>query len=122
MASTNIARYKLFINGAWVDSASGKTFRSVDPFTGEDWAEVPEGDATDVAAAIDGARAAFENSWWRREPRKRAQVMQRLADFQAVNCQSFIEFGSLLKVYQRNYGVCSFYDRASTAGAAIFSN
>jgi aldehyde dehydrogenase (NAD+) len=87
MASTNIARYKLFINGAWVDSASGKTFRSVDPFTGEDWAEVPEGDATDVAAAIDGARAAFENSWWRREPRKRAQVMQRLADLLQQNVE-----------------------------------
>ncbi|MFT4564946.1 MAG: acyl-CoA reductase-like NAD-dependent aldehyde dehydrogenase, partial [Gammaproteobacteria bacterium] len=80
MASNDLKQYQLFINGEWTDASSGKTFRSADPFTGEDWAELAEGDTSDVEAAIDAARAAFENSWWRREPRKRAQVLQRLAD------------------------------------------
>ena len=84
--ATEIAQYQLFINGEWRDASSGKTFRSADPFTGEDWAELAEGEtAADVEAAIDAARAAFEDSWWRREPRKRAQVLQRLADLLQEN-------------------------------------
>ena len=34
--------YKLYINGEWKDSSSGKRFNSVDPSTEEEWASFPE--------------------------------------------------------------------------------
>lgn len=36
---------KLFINGQWTDAASGKTFETPNPATGETLANVAEGDA-----------------------------------------------------------------------------
>jgi len=40
---------QLFIGGQWVDAASGKTFETPNPATGETLARVPEGDAEDKA-------------------------------------------------------------------------
>ena len=88
MTLNNLKHYQLFINGKWTNASTGKTFRTADPYTGEDWAELAEGDAADVETAIDAARAAFDNSWWRREPRKRAKVMQRLADLLLRNVEN----------------------------------
>ena len=36
---------QLFINGQWVDAASGKTFETPNPATGDTLARVAEGDA-----------------------------------------------------------------------------
>ncbi|MBI2964435.1 MAG: hypothetical protein HYY35_11825, partial [Deltaproteobacteria bacterium] len=41
-------RYRMFVDDEWVDSASGRVLTSVNPATGEAWAEVPEGDGEDV--------------------------------------------------------------------------
>ena len=81
--ATEIAQYKLFINGEWRDASSGKTFRSADPFTGEDWAELPEGDVADVEAAIDAARAAFEDGWWRRGAEEKGASVTTASRFAA---------------------------------------
>ena len=43
---------KLFINGQWVDAASGKTFETPNPATGETLANVAEGDAEDIDRAL----------------------------------------------------------------------
>ena len=42
---------KLFINGQWVDAASGQTFDTPNPATGETLAAVAEGDAEDINRA-----------------------------------------------------------------------
>jgi acyl-CoA reductase-like NAD-dependent aldehyde dehydrogenase len=55
---------KLFINGQWVDAASGKTFETPDPATGETLANVAEGDSEDIDRAVRAARAAFDNGPW----------------------------------------------------------
>ena len=60
MTLNNLKHYQLFINGKWTNASTGKTFRTADPYTGEDWAELAEGDAADVETAIDAARAAFD--------------------------------------------------------------
>lgn len=39
---------KLLIDGKFVDAASGKTFASVDPRTGENIIQIAEGDAEDI--------------------------------------------------------------------------
>ena len=53
---------KLFINGQWADAASGKTFETPNPATGETLANVAEGDAEDIDRAVRAAREAFETA------------------------------------------------------------
>ena len=46
---------KLFIDGRWVDAASGRTFVTPNPATGDTLATVAEGDAEDVDRAVRAA-------------------------------------------------------------------
>ncbi|KAF4355504.1 hypothetical protein F8388_015258 [Cannabis sativa] len=55
---------KLLINGKFVDSASGKTFPTFDPRTGDLIANVAEGDAEDINRAVSAARNAFDEGPW----------------------------------------------------------
>ena len=52
---------KMLINGQWVEAASGKTFPTYNPATGEVLARVAEGDREDIDRAVKAARAAFES-------------------------------------------------------------
>jgi len=54
---------RMLINGQWVEAASGKTFDSINPSTGETLATVAEGDAEDINRAVAAARRAFEGPW-----------------------------------------------------------
>lgn len=77
----SISQTRLLINGQWVDAASGKTFETLNPATGEVLARVAEGDAEDVNRAVRAARAAFETGPWRRmSGRERGKLLYRLAD------------------------------------------
>ena len=51
-----VRQYKMLIGGEWVDARSGKTFESVNPYTGKVWATAPEADEEDVDAAVRAAR------------------------------------------------------------------
>ena len=62
----SVSATKLLINNRWVESASGKTFPTVNPATGEETCRVAEADAADVDKAVHAARAAFEKGPWRR--------------------------------------------------------
>ncbi|KAI3980184.1 hypothetical protein MKX01_033325, partial [Papaver californicum] len=55
---------KLLINGEFVNSASGKTFPTLDPRTGNVIAHVAEGDAEDINRAVAAARKAFDEGPW----------------------------------------------------------
>src|ERR1700681_1630989 len=57
---------KMLIGGRWVDAASGKTFATLDPSTGEVLAQVAEGDKQDIDRAVRAARAAFDTGPWRK--------------------------------------------------------
>jgi succinate-semialdehyde dehydrogenase / glutarate-semialdehyde dehydrogenase len=50
----------LFIDGKWSDAASGATFKSENPATGEVLGEVADGAGADARRAIDAARASFD--------------------------------------------------------------
>ncbi|ONK69457.1 uncharacterized protein A4U43_C05F23080 [Asparagus officinalis] len=72
---------KLLINGNFVDSASGKTFPTLDPRTGEVIAHVAEGDAEDVNHAVAAARNAFDEGPWPKMPAyERSRILLRFAD------------------------------------------
>ncbi|KAA0057877.1 aldehyde dehydrogenase family 2 member B4 [Cucumis melo var. makuwa] len=69
------------INGQFVDSASGKTFPTYDPRTGEVIAHVAEGDAEDINRAVSAARKAFdEGPWPRMSAYERSRILLRFAD------------------------------------------
>jgi phenylacetaldehyde dehydrogenase len=72
---------KLLIGGAWVEAASGKTFDTYNPATGEVLAKVAEGDRADIDRAVKAARKAFEEGPWPDMlPAERARLLWKLAD------------------------------------------
>ncbi|MGO9803041.1 MAG: aldehyde dehydrogenase [Steroidobacteraceae bacterium] len=74
-------RTQAFIDGRYVDAASGATFDCINPATGKLLARVAAGDAEDIERAVRGARAAFNaGSWSQRSPAERKQVLLSFAD------------------------------------------
>jgi phenylacetaldehyde dehydrogenase len=72
---------QLFIDGRWVDAASGKTFETPNPASGETLATVAEGDAEDIDRAVRAARKAFEDGpWSSMTPSDRGRVIWRIGD------------------------------------------
>jgi succinate-semialdehyde dehydrogenase/glutarate-semialdehyde dehydrogenase len=50
----------LYINGQWRDAASGATFESLNPATGDVIGQAADAGVADVQAAIEAAAAAFD--------------------------------------------------------------
>jgi aldehyde dehydrogenase (NAD+) len=76
-----VSATKLLIDNQWVDSASGKTFPTINPATGEVICHVAEADAADVDRAVRAARHAFEKGPWRKTAAaERGRLLNRLAD------------------------------------------
>jgi phenylacetaldehyde dehydrogenase len=86
----------MLINGKWVESASGKTFPTYNPATGEVLARVAEGDREDIARAVKAARAAFETGPWPRlTPSERGRLVWKLADLIEQRLEEFAELETL---------------------------
>jgi acyl-CoA reductase-like NAD-dependent aldehyde dehydrogenase len=70
-----------FIDGRYVDAASGETFDDVTPIDGRVIARVAATDQADVERAVAAARRAFDAGVWSRQPpRERKRVLQRFAE------------------------------------------
>jgi succinate-semialdehyde dehydrogenase/glutarate-semialdehyde dehydrogenase len=70
---------QMFVDGAWVDAASGETFTAFSPATGEEIGEVPQGDRDDACHAIEAAGRAAAG-WARATAFERAAALHRVAD------------------------------------------
>src|SRR6201987_5912372 len=87
---------KMFIHGKWVESASGKTFPTYNPATGEVLARIAEGDREDIDRAVKAARAAFDSGPWPRlTPSERGRLIWKLADLLEQHTQEFAELETL---------------------------
>src|SRR5271156_5229216 len=95
--SVKIGATKLLINGKWVNSASGKTFPTINPATGDVITQVAEADEADVDKAVAAARAAFETGAWRRKmtPSQRGAMLNRLADLIEKHADELAQLESL---------------------------
>ncbi|HAZ76991.1 MAG TPA: aldehyde dehydrogenase, partial [Enterobacteriaceae bacterium] len=85
---------KAFINGRFTAAASGNTLATTNPATGAHLTAIPACDASDVDAAVSGARAAFEaGSWSKLAPGERKAVLLKLASLmeQEVNALAVLE-------------------------------
>ena len=87
---------QLFINGRWSDSASGRTFETPNPATGETLARVAEGEAEDIDRAVKAARRAFETGpWSRMTPSERGRIIWRIGDLILEHLDELAQLESL---------------------------
>src|SRR3989440_4186693 len=81
---------KMLINGKWVNAASGKTFPTYNPATGEVLAQVAEGDRDDIEQAVKAARKAFDHGPWRKmTASERGRLIWKLADLLEAHTDEF---------------------------------
>ncbi len=86
-------RTQLWIGNNWEDAASGETFETRNPATGEVIARVARGGEGDVDRAVSAARSAFADPKWRRmNPHKRSALLWKLAELIEANAD---ELGAL---------------------------
>jgi len=87
---------KMLIDGKWVEAASGKTFETYNPATGEVLARVAEGDRADIDRAVKAARRAFEEGPWPEMlPAERSRLMWKLSDLIAQHHEELAELETL---------------------------
>jgi aldehyde dehydrogenase (NAD+) len=92
----NITATKLLIDNRWVEAASGKSFPTINPATGEEICRVAEADAEDVNRAVRAARAAFDKGPWRRmNASERGRLLNKLADLIEKNIDELARLESL---------------------------
>jgi len=76
-----ITATRLLINNQWTPAASGRTFPTMNPATGEEICRVAEADKEDVDRAVKAARQAFERGPWRKmAAAERGRLLNKLAD------------------------------------------
>jgi len=88
------ANYQLLINGEWRDGASGKTFDSTSPASGEKLATLAVADAADVDLAVNSAWKAFP-AWSRTSPAERSALLLKIADRLEAETQRFATLETL---------------------------
>src|SRR5262245_15835025 len=84
------------LDGRFVEAASGRSFPTYDPATGEVLAEVREGDREDVDRAVRAARRAFESGPGPDlTPSERGRLLWKLADLVEAHADEIAELESL---------------------------
>ena len=86
---------RMLIGGKWLEAASGKTFETHNPATGEMLAHVAEGDAEDIDRAVAAAREAFNGPWSKFKPAQRQAILLKLADLVERNIEELAALDTL---------------------------
>ena len=91
MSTPTITAQRHYIAGEFRDGAEGRTFETLNPATNEPIAEVAQGTAADVDAAVAAAERAFrEGDWPRLKARERAEALRRVASLIREHAEDFI--------------------------------
>jgi acyl-CoA reductase-like NAD-dependent aldehyde dehydrogenase len=81
-------RFPMHIGGERCEAAGGAWFDSLDPASGEHWAQFPRGDARDVDQAVQAAHRAFTTGpWAAMTATQRGRLLNRLGDLIAANAE-----------------------------------
>ena len=89
-------RKQMYIDGKWIDAASGNKREILNPFDASVIATVPEGGRDDCKAAIAAARRAFDIDGWPQTPAvERARLIFKLADLIERDREELAELESL---------------------------
>ena len=74
-------KYKLYIDGKFVDAETGETRPTINPATEEPIAMVPVATKGDTQRAIAAARKAFDaRTWSGMDVRERAKILMKIVD------------------------------------------
>lgn len=84
----------MVIGSQVVRPVRGRTFESINPYTGAAWASVPQATGEDIDEAVAAARAAL-NEWRRTAGTERARLMNALADAVLENADRLAEWESM---------------------------
>ncbi len=79
MATTQIAKQQLLIDGEWTDARSGREYEQDFPFTGEAVGAASAAGREDARAAVEAASSAFA-TWSASAPAERRAVLSKAAD------------------------------------------
>jgi aldehyde dehydrogenase (NAD+) len=84
-------RFQCYIDGRFEDGEA--SFSSLDPSTGEAWAEMPESREVDIGRAVEAAhRALYDDAAWSKlTATQRGKLLYRLADLVAENAKTLAE-------------------------------
>ncbi|MBL0373790.1 aldehyde dehydrogenase [Rhizobium sp. KVB221] len=89
-------RVNHFIDGAYLPSADGRTFPSINPATGATIVEVARGGEAEVNRAVAVARKTFKSGVWSRmDPRARMAVLEKFSALIEANAEEFAILDSL---------------------------
>src|SRR5579884_1337725 len=89
---------KLLIGGQWMDSDTGRTFKTVNPATGEVITEIASAQPQDVDRAVQTARHAFDDlsgPWRKMTASERGKMLWRIADLIEKNIDEIAEIETL---------------------------
>jgi aldehyde dehydrogenase (NAD+) len=82
----------MYIDGKYVDPASGKWFDSYNPYTGEPWAQIAQGNAEDADRAVRAAHKAYtEGPWPQLSASQRGLLLHKLGDLVARDARKLAE-------------------------------
>jgi acyl-CoA reductase-like NAD-dependent aldehyde dehydrogenase len=89
---SSMQKFKMYIDGEFVEAASGKYFDSYYPFTGKVWSQVAEGGPEDVDRAVKAAHRAFTSGDWAElTASQRGMLVHRLGDLIARDAKKLAE-------------------------------
>ncbi|MGA8234058.1 MAG: aldehyde dehydrogenase family protein, partial [Candidatus Acidiferrales bacterium] len=87
---------KLFINGKYEDSVSGRVIPVINPATGDQLATVPDAGPEDVDRAVRAARRSFESRAWRGlQVSRRERIIWRIGELIEKNKEELAMLESL---------------------------
>jgi len=90
--TVSLPKYKMYIDGTFVEHASQEYFHSDNPFTGSPWCLVPHGSAEDVNRAVDAAQLAFKSGEWPKlNSSQRGELLHKFADLIQQNARELGE-------------------------------
>lgn len=110
-----VQRFQQYIDGAFEDAHAH--FDSIDPSTGEVWAQMPRASADDVGHAVRAAHRAFDDpSWTGLTASARGKLLHRLADLVAEHAPRLAELetrdtGKIIRETRAQIGYVAEYYR-----------
>jgi len=81
--------YQMLIDGQWLDASSKATLETINPYTGQAWAQIPRAQVEDADAAVQAAhRALKQGPWGRLTAGARSAHLRKLGDLIAANAEA----------------------------------
>jgi succinate-semialdehyde dehydrogenase/glutarate-semialdehyde dehydrogenase len=84
LSDPKLFRQQCFINGQWMDAASGETIDVTNPATGEVLGTIPKMGAEETKQAIDAANAAWP-AWRAKTAKERAVILRKWFELMMAN-------------------------------------